>query len=74
MLLDTDQFAGRGEGDGYTCPSCKQPVLPGQRTTRVEFDSDPHGFNGLTGEYHMPCSKPFVSIAAALRVLGRSVG
>jgi hypothetical protein len=36
---------------------------------RIRFANDPHGFRGLTGEYHEACSKPFASIANALDML-----
>jgi hypothetical protein len=29
----------------------------------VEFQTDPNGTDGLTGDYHLECSKPFASLA-----------
>jgi hypothetical protein len=43
--------------------ACKQPILKHHRATRVEFQTDPHGIDGLTGDYHLECSRPFASLA-----------
>ena len=51
------------EPRGPWCASCKAPITEGQRRVRVHFANDPHGFRGLTGEYHDACSKPFQSLA-----------
>jgi hypothetical protein len=60
----------RGEEPlGPWCTSCKTPIAAGQKSVRVSFAHDPHGFGGLTGEYHEACSKPFVSMANALDML-----
>lgn len=61
MPLD-GTFRGE-EPHGPWCASCKAPITEGQRSVRVHFDNDPHGFRGLTGQYHEACSKPFVSLA-----------
>jgi hypothetical protein len=46
--------------------SPRQGFPAGQVATRVEFHSDPDGAKGYTGEYHLACSKPFVSLANAM--------
>jgi hypothetical protein len=51
------------------CTSCKAPINDGQRSVRIAFDHDPHGYRGLTGIYHVHCSRPFQSLAHALKVL-----
>ena len=51
------------------CTSCKAPIKDGQLSVRIAFDHDPHGYGGLTGIYHVHCSRPFQSLAHALRVL-----
>jgi hypothetical protein len=62
-------MAPGGEGShGPWCASCKAPIAQAQRSVRVHFDSDPHGFRGLTGEYHEACSKPFASLAHVINV------
>jgi hypothetical protein len=59
-----------GDGPhGPWCASCKAPITKNQRSVHVHFDSDPHGFRGLTGEYHEDCSKPFASMARAINVM-----
>ena len=73
MLLDGTNFDWNGGGgpEGSWCRACKGPIAKEQRKTRVFFESDPHGFKGLTGDYHESCSRPFASMARALKVLGR---
>jgi hypothetical protein len=58
-------------GSGPWCRACKQPIEAHQQSTHIRFDNDPNGFDGLTGDYHLPCSKPFSSIARALDTLSR---
>ena len=43
--------------------------MQGQSTTHVHFENDPEGAQGLTGTYHQQCSKPFESLARAIRML-----
>jgi hypothetical protein len=69
MYLE-DLFKGNGFGHNW-CRSCKQPIHEDEPTTRVEFVSDPEGLEGLTGDYHTPCSRPFASLARALDMLSR---
>jgi hypothetical protein len=57
-----------GEGGGRSCCGCKQPIHEGERAKRVHFDNDPHGFKGLTGDYHLRCSKPFASLAHVINL------
>jgi len=38
-------------------------ITPNQRRVEVRFNTDPHGHRGLTGVYHVECSKPFQSLA-----------
>jgi hypothetical protein len=61
--MPLDGAFGGEEPRGPWCASCKAPITKGQRSVRIRFDNDPHGFRGLTGEYHEPCSKPFQSLA-----------
>jgi hypothetical protein len=66
-----ENFAnGGGFGRGW-CLSCKQPIDDNEPSTRVEFASDPAGREGLTGDYHVPCSRPYASLARALDMLSR---
>jgi hypothetical protein len=67
MYLD-EAFAFGGGHAGPICRACKQPILDGERSTRVSFRTDPDGAEGLTGEYHIPCSKPFASLAHVLNL------
>jgi hypothetical protein len=62
MPLD-GSFFDDGGNSGRWCRACKQSILKHQRTTRVEFQTDPNGTDGLTGDYHLECSKPFASLA-----------
>lgn len=62
MPLDGSEF-DRGGYDGRWCRACKRPILKHERATRVEFNTDPNGADGLTGDYHLACSKPFASLA-----------
>lgn len=57
------------EPHGPWCTSCKAPITDGQRSMHIQFANDPHGFRGLTGEYHETCGKPFASMANALDML-----
>lgn len=61
---------GSGFGRGW-CLSCRQPIGDNEPATRVEFASDPAGRQGLTGDYHVPCSKPFASLARVFDVMSR---
>jgi hypothetical protein len=65
--LDGSLFEGGRFGRRW-CLACKQPILTQQRATRVEFQTDPEGLNGLTGEYHLECSKPFSSLARVINM------
>lgn len=62
MPLDGDLF-DHGGNPQHWCRACKQPIHQGQRKTRVTFATDPHGFKGLTGDYHAGCSTAFASLA-----------
>jgi hypothetical protein len=66
MLLD--ETNGGGGHRGPWCPSCRQPILEGQRTIEVRFDVDPNGFRGYTGTYHVGCARPFTSMAHILNM------
>ena len=73
MYLDESFAFGGGQG-GPSCRSCKRPFLEGERSTRITFANDPSGVQGLTGEYHVACSKPFDSLARAINMLSRFGG
>jgi len=66
--MPLDGAFGSEEPRGPWCASCKQPITGGQRSVRVLFDNDPHGFRGLTGEYHEACSRPFQSLARVVNL------
>jgi hypothetical protein len=70
VYLD-ESFAPGGGYNGPSCRSCKKPILEGERSVRIAFESDTGGVRGMTGEYHVACSKPFNSLARALNMLGR---
>ena len=65
--LDGSLFEG-GRFGRRACLACKKPILTQHRATRVEFQTDPDGLNGLTGEYHLECSKPFSSLARVINM------
>ena len=44
-----------GDPRGPWCKACQQPIMQGQRSTHVTFNTDP----SMTGLYHRVCSKPF---------------
>jgi hypothetical protein len=71
VYLDEQLYASGGGDSGPWCCACKGPILKGQDVTRLEFDTDPNGARGLSGDYHRECSKPFVSLAHALSALSR---
>ena len=60
---------GGGGPHELWCVSCKEPIKDGQGSVRIAFDNDPHGHRGLTGIYHAHCSRPFQSLAHALKLL-----
>jgi hypothetical protein len=55
-------------GGGASCKACRQPIWPGEPTTHVEFQNDPSGALGLTGIYHRPCGKRFLSLARVINM------
>jgi hypothetical protein len=65
--LDGCNFEGGRYGRRW-CLACKQPILQEQRARRVEFQTDPSGANGLTGDYHLECSKPYASLARVVNL------
>jgi hypothetical protein len=69
VYLD-DEFSGGGGGP--VCRVCKHVIMDGGK--RIEFPTDPDGSKGMTGLYHLACSKPFESIARAMNMLGRGFG
>lgn len=71
MYLDESLYAPGGGEPFRSCCACKEPILDGQRTTRVEFPDGPAGVKELTGEYHAACSRPFASMAHALNLMSR---
>ena len=64
MYLD-EAFAFGGGHGGPSCRACRNPILEGERTMRVEFLNDPHG---LTGDYHLACGRPFASLARVINM------
>lgn len=69
--LDGSNFDGGGRGHRW-CLACKQVIRKDQRATRVEFQTDPSGANGLTGDYHLECSKVFASLARVVNLNPRA--
>jgi hypothetical protein len=67
VYLD-EQFSFGGGFNSRSCLSCKQPIRESERAMRVEFNTDPNGTRGLTGEYHLACSKPFASMARVINM------
>ncbi len=67
VFLDDKCFAGGGRG-GPSCQACKRPILPSERQTRVEFQNDPDGSKGLTGDYHLACGRRFESLAHVINM------
>jgi hypothetical protein len=48
------------------CKACRQLIGPGEPATRVHFQNDPEGTEGLTGLYHLQCGKRFQSLARVI--------
>jgi hypothetical protein len=71
VYLDESSFSAGGGDPGPSCCVCKAPILQGQSTTRLYFETDPNGAKGLTGMYHVACSKPFDSLANAINMMSR---
>lgn len=67
MPLDGSSYEDGGYSSHW-CRACKQPILKDQPATRVEFQTDPNGTQGLTGDYHLVCSKPFASLAYVINL------
>jgi hypothetical protein len=67
MPLDASTFEGGAYGSPW-CRACREPIREDQPATRVAFQTDPHGENGLTGDYHVACSKPFVGLARVINL------
>jgi hypothetical protein len=66
--LFVDPTSGGGGSDGPFCTSCRAPITNGQRSIRINFNSDPKGYRGLSGLYHEQCSRPFASLARVLNL------
>jgi hypothetical protein len=60
---------GGGPPRGYpSCKACRQPIMEGERSTRIDFQNDPDGSAGLSGLYHVLCSKPYQSLARVMNL------
>lgn len=57
-----------GSERGPWCKGCRLPIRKEQKTTKVHFQSDEHGQNGL---YHEPCGKPIAELARVSNMLSR---
>jgi hypothetical protein len=55
-----DEKAPGGGGHDQWCRACRQLIVAGQPVTHLAFQNDPQG---LKGQYHLACSKPFASLA-----------
>jgi hypothetical protein len=60
--------SGGSGPNGPFCTSCHAPITEGQRSVRINFNTDPHGYRGLSGLYHERCSKPFASLARVINM------
>lgn len=67
MPLDGFEFERSPYGSPW-CRACKQPIGKHQPATRIEFQTDPHGAKGLTGDYHVDCGKRFRSLARVVNL------
>jgi hypothetical protein len=50
------------------CRACREPIRRGQPATRIDFQTDPDGRQGLTGMYHQQCASPFASLARVVNM------
>lgn len=66
--MPLDAMPGGDEPRGPWCTSCNMLIGANERSVRVHFNNDPHGFRGFTGEYHEACSKPFASMARVINL------
>lgn len=57
-----------GDPHGPWCQACRRPIIQGEPVTRVHFQNDPKGAQGLSGTYHKQCSKPFQSLARVVNL------
>jgi hypothetical protein len=71
VYLDESLYSAGGGEPGPFCCACKAPIQRGQRATRLTFATDPSGAKGLTGDYHLACSKPFDSLANTINMMSR---
>lgn len=67
--MPLDGTFGGDEPSGPWCAHCKAPITDDQRRINLQFDVDPHGFDGLSGDYHESCARPFQSFAHALKLM-----
>jgi len=42
--------------------------MDGERSTRIDFQTDPDGMAGLSGLYHTACSRPYQSLARVVNM------
>jgi hypothetical protein len=66
MMYLEDKSPG-GAPSGPFCLSCNKLIGRGERA-RVEFRTDPDGTDGLTGDYHIACSKPYAALARVINM------
>ena len=66
-----DEHFSFGGGPGPRCCACGAGFHANEQPERVVFTSDPKGEDGLTGDYHAECARPFASISHALDALAR---
>jgi hypothetical protein len=57
-----------GDPFGPMCNACKLPIAKDERATRIHFATDPEGMRGLTGDYHLACSRPFEALARVVNL------
>jgi hypothetical protein len=62
-----DASSGRDPRGGW-CLACRRPLDDGQPVTRISFQTDPEGKQGLSGLYHRICGKPFSELAKVINL------
>jgi hypothetical protein len=50
------------------CRACKRLIGPTEPVTRIYFQTDPEGTQGLTGLYHRLCGRRFQSLARVVNM------
>jgi hypothetical protein len=67
VVMAYDASSGRDPRGGW-CLACRRPLEDGQPVTRISFQTDPEGKEGLSGLYHKLCAKPFSELAKVINL------